>query len=144
MARELSIGRVAVRSGVAVSALHFYESKGLIASNRTAGNQRRYAPAVLRRLGVIKFAQELGIPLGEIKAALSALPTERAPNKADWAKLSRRWAGELDARITRLERLRDKLDGCIGCGCLSLDTCVMYNRDDARAVEGPGPRSLLD
>lgn len=144
MAKELSIGRVAARSGVAVSALHFYESKGLIASNRTAGNQRRYEKSVLRRLGVIKFAQELGIPLGEIKQALSSLPIERAPNKADWAKLSSRWANELNDRIARLQRLRDKLDGCIGCGCLSLDTCVMYNRDDELAVKGAGPRTLIE
>lgn len=144
MVKEFSVGRVAQRSGVSVSALHFYESKGLITSNRTAGNQRRYAPAVLRRLGVIKFAQELGIPLAEIKQALAGLPTERAPNREDWESLSSQWAGQLDARIADLTRLRDKLGGCIGCGCLSLDRCAIYNKEDERAAEGAGPRTLIE
>lgn len=143
VARELGVGEVAARSGVAVSALHFYEKKGLIHSLRTAGNQRRYRRDVLRRIAVIKVAQRAGIPLAEIRQALDALPDGRTPTVADWARLSRRWRNDLDARIARLTRLRDSLEGCIGCGCLSLRACPLRNPGDVLAEEGPGPR-LLD
>ncbi|WP_366554425.1 redox-sensitive transcriptional activator SoxR [Aquibaculum sediminis] len=138
--RELSIGAVAARSGVAVSALHFYESKGLIHSRRSSGNQRRYPREVLRRVAVIKVAQRAGIPLAEIKEALSTLPDERTPTAADWRALSSRWRAELEARIERLTRLRDQLDGCIGCGCLSLRDCPLRNPGDSAAAGGPGAR----
>lgn len=140
---ELGVGEVARRSGVAVSTLHFYESRGLIESRRSAGNQRRYARDVLRRVAVIKVAQRCGIPLSEIRAALGALPRRRTPTADDWAKLSARWRADLDARIARLTRLRDRLDRCIGCGCLSLVACPLRNPHDALGEEGPGPR-LLD
>lgn len=138
--RELSIGAVSARSGVAVSALHFYESKGLIHSRRSSGNQRRYPREVLRRVAVIKVAQRAGIPLAEIKEALSALPDERTPTAEDWRALSSRWRAELDARIERLTGLRDQLDGCIGCGCLSLRDCPLRNPGDSAAAGGPGAR----
>jgi MerR family redox-sensitive transcriptional activator SoxR len=141
--RPLSVGEVAVRSGIAVSALHFYEAQGLIGSGRTSGNQRRYARDVLRRVAVIKVAQRVGIPLAEIRDALGALPEGRTPTSADWSALSARWRTDLDARIDRLTRLRDQLDGCIGCGCLSIDRCPLRNPGDVLATEGPGPR-LLD
>lgn len=141
--RGLTVGEVAARSGVAVSALHFYERKGLIASWRTDGNQRRYARGVLRRVAVIKVAQRAGIPLSEIGGALERLPADHTPNVKEWSEMSREWKANLDARIVRLTRLRDQLDGCIGCGCLSLETCPLRNPDDAMAREGSGPR-LLD
>lgn len=134
----LSVGELAARSGVAVSALHFYEREGLLVSGRNAGNQRRYGRDVLRRVAVIRVAQRAGIPLAEIRAALETLPDGRTPTKADWSRLSRRWRRELDARIERLTRLRDQLDGCIGCGCLSLQQCPLRNPDDAAARQGPG------
>lgn len=140
--RELTVGEVAERSGVAVSTLHFYEAKGLIRSNRTRGNQRRYPRSVLRRVAVIKVAQRTGIPLAEIQAALSSLPENRTPTAADWKRLSARWRDALDARIGSLTRLRDQLDGCIGCGCLSLKACPLRNPRDALAEEGPGARLL--
>ena len=143
MTVELSVGEVAARSGVAVSALHFYERRGLIDSRRTAGNQRRYGRDVLRRLAIIRMGQELGVPLGEIGAQLARLPQGRVPNKADWAALSRRWHEALDRRIVLLTRLRDELGGCIGCGCLSLKRCPLYNRDDVLAGEGSGPQRML-
>jgi len=143
LARELSVGEVAGRSGIAVSALHFYESKGLIRSWRNRGNQRRYPREVLRRIAVIKVAQRTGIPLADIRKALAALPKERTPTAEDWRKLSARWRGELDDRIARLTRLRDQLDGCIGCGCLSIEVCPLRNPRDELAEQGPGPR-LLD
>src|SRR5262245_48686187 len=118
MRRLLPVGEVAARAGLAVSALHFYETKGLIESIRSGGNQRRYARGVLRRLAVIKAAQRVGIPLEEIKAALGTLPAGHSPTARDWAKLSLGWKAELDARIAELARLRDDLDNCIGCGCL--------------------------
>ncbi|MFT4182243.1 MAG: redox-sensitive transcriptional activator SoxR [Rhizobium sp.] len=139
----LTVGEVAARSGVAVSALHFYETKGLIESYRNRGNQRRYAREVLRRVAVIKVAQRVGIPLAEIHAALDTLPQSRTPTAADWGVLSERWKDDLDARIKRLQNLRDQLDGCIGCGCLSLESCPLRNPWDVLAEEGPGPR-LLD
>jgi MerR family transcriptional regulator, redox-sensitive transcriptional activator SoxR len=141
--RELSVGEVAHRIGIAVSALHFYEAKGLIASHRTSGNQRRYSRDVLRRVAVIKVAQRLGIPLATIREALGTLPEGRTPNAADWRKLSEYWRTDLDQRIRKLTQLRDHLDECIGCGCLSVETCPLRNPYDELAGEGPGPR-LLD
>jgi MerR family redox-sensitive transcriptional activator SoxR len=138
--RLLSVGDVAARAGIAVSALHFYETKGLIRAERSGGNQRRYGRDVLRRLAVIKAAQRVGIPLDEIRAALDTLPPERPPTAADWATLSLRWKDDLDDRIDELVRLRDHLDNCIGCGCLSVDRCPLYNPDDRLAREGPGAR----
>ncbi len=135
----LTVGEVAARSGIAVSALHFYESKGLIASTRSAGNQRRYPRGVLRRLAVIRVAQRMGLPLAVIADAFSHLPDGKAPTVADWRRLSAAWRADLDARIRTLTQLRDQLDGCIGCGCLSLKECPLRNPQDALAEEGPGP-----
>jgi MerR family redox-sensitive transcriptional activator SoxR len=143
ISRELTVGEVAARSGVAVSTLHFYEAKGLIRSRRSEGNQRRYPREVLRRVSVIKVAQRTGIPLAAIRAALAMLPEERTPNVEDWKALSAAWRADLDGRIARLTRLRDQLDGCIGCGCLSLQACPLRNPWDELGQEGPGPR-LLD
>lgn len=140
---ELSPGEVARRSGVAVSTLHFYESKGLIRSRRNAGNQRRYAREVLRRVAVIKVAQRLGVPLAAICEALQTLPQDHAPDAADWRRLSNRWKADLDERILRLTRLRDLLSDCIGCGCLSIEVCRLRNPWDILAGQGPGAR-LLD
>jgi MerR family transcriptional regulator, redox-sensitive transcriptional activator SoxR len=141
--RALTVGEVAARSGVAVSTLHFYEAEGLIGSWRNSGNQRRYAREVLRRVAVIKVAQRTGIPLAEIRQALATLPEKRTPTTDDWKKLSARWRAQLNDRIERLTRLRDQMDGCIGCGCLSLETCPLRNPWDRLAADGPGPR-LLD
>ena len=141
--RALTVGEVAARSGVAISALHFYEAEGLITCWRNSGNQRRYARDVLRRVAVIKVAQRTGIPLAEIRDALASLPEKRTPNAQDWKKLSANWKAQLDDRIARLTRLRDQMDGCIGCGCLSIDTCPLRNPWDRLGAEGPGPR-LLD
>lgn len=139
---ELSVGEVAARSGVAVSALHFYEAKGLIHSTRNAGNQRRYARDVLRRVSLIKVAQRVGIPLAEIRDALSRLPEGDVASPADWSKLSRAWRGALDERIARLTRLRDQLDTCIGCGCLSIRDCPLRNPMDVMGRKGTGPQIL--
>jgi len=141
--RELTVGEVAARSGVAVSTLHFYEAKGLIRSTRNRGNQRRYPREVLRRVAIIKVAQRTGIPLAEIREALSTLPQGRTPTAADWSRLSARWKADLDARIARLTRLRDQLNDCIGCGCLSTAACPLRNPFDELSEQGPGPR-LLD
>lgn len=141
--KELTVGEVAVRSGVAVSTLHFYEAKGLIHSNRSQGNQRRYRRDVLRRVAVIKVAQRLGISLAAIGAALETLPAGHAPTAADWHRLSGHWRAELDERIAALTRLRDQLDDCIGCGCLSIEVCRLRNPWDELGARGPGPR-LLD
>ena len=140
---ELSVGEAARRSGVAVSTLHFYEAKGLIKSARSAGNQRRYARGVLRRIATIKVAQKAGIPLATIRQALAGLPQDRAPTLEDWRKLSTGWRMELDSRIRKLTQLRDRLDGCIGCGCLSITLCPLRNPADKLAKKGAGPR-LLD
>ena len=140
---ELSVGQLSARSGVAISALRFYEAKGLIKSRRTAGNQRRYARDVLRRVAVIKVAQRTGVPLATIRRALLALPTDRPATAADWSKLSARWRDDLDRRITRLIELRDRLSGCIGCGCMSLKVCPLRNPMDELGRQGAGPR-LLD
>ena len=134
-----SVGEVAKRCGVRVSTLHFYERKALITSSRNLGNQRRYSKDVIRRVSVIKAAQELGITLAQIKSAFEALPESRTPNARDWARLSKRWHADLNNRISALTKLRDSLDGCIGCGCLSLKKCPLYNKDDYLAKEGPGP-----
>lgn len=140
---ELSVGDVARRSGLAVSALHFYEAEGLIRSHRTPGNQRRYPREVLRRVAIIKVAQRACIPLKTIREAFKALPQERTPTVADWTRLSSAWKAELERRIDRLTRLRDHLNGCIGCGCLSVRDCPLHNPLDRLGEEGPGPR-LLD
>lgn len=134
-----SVGKVAQRCGVNVSTLHFYEQKGLISSTRNAGNQRRYKPDVLRRVSVIKAAQKMGIDLAAIKRAFAELPDQRTPTTADWARLSKKWRAELNARIAYLEKLRDSLTGCIGCGCLSMKKCPLYNADDKLGVGRSGP-----
>lgn len=139
----LSVGEVARRSGVAVSTLHFYETRGLIGSSRTQGNQRRYTRDVLRRVAFIRVAQRVGIPLADIEAALSMLPVATAPSRADWARLSAAWRNELDERIAQLKKLRDTLDDCIGCGCLSIDRCRLRNPMDKLGADGPGPQRLL-
>lgn len=135
---QVTIGELSARSGVPPSALRFYEAQGLIRAERTSGNQRRFARPTLRRIAFIRTAQRVGLSLDEIKAALDTLPDNRTPNKADWARLSRGWQPRLDEQIARLERLRDKLTSCIGCGCLSLKTCALSNPDDAMSAVGPG------
>ncbi|MET9510630.1 redox-sensitive transcriptional activator SoxR [Streptomyces flavidovirens] len=139
---ELTVGQLSARSGAAVSALHFYESKGLISSRRTAGNQRRYGRDALRRVAFVRAAQRVGIPLATIRDALAELPEERTPNHEDWARLSEAWRSELDERIKQLGRLRDHLSDCIGCGCLSLETCVLSNPDDVFGERMTGSRLL--
>lgn len=143
MRKELTVGEAAARSGVAVSTLHFYETKGLIRSHRTSGNQRRYDRDVLRRIAVIRVAQDVGIPLADIAATLAALPNGRTPTREDWVVMSRGWAAELDRRILQLQKLRDGLTDCIGCGCMSIEHCPMRNMGDQLGAEGPGPRRLL-
>ena len=140
----LAIGGVSERTGVATSALRFYEAEGLIHADRTASGQRRYPRDVLRRIAFVRSAQQVGLSLDEIREAMRELPDNRTPTKADWARLSRSWTARLDARIHELEQLRDKLTDCIGCGCLSLRACHLYNPDDAVAVRGPGPRLLME
>jgi MerR family transcriptional regulator, redox-sensitive transcriptional activator SoxR len=135
---NLTIGELSARSGVATSALRYYEDQGLIHAERTSGNQRRYRRPTLRRVAFIRSAQRVGLSLEEIAEALATLPEGRTPTKADWARLSRGWRPRIDAQIERLERLRAKLDGCIGCGCLSLRTCSLNNPDDEVAPRGPG------
>uniref|UniRef100_A0A486XTR2 Redox-sensitive transcriptional activator SoxR n=1 Tax=Rheinheimera sp. BAL341 TaxID=1708203 RepID=A0A486XTR2_9GAMM len=133
-----SVGRVAKRCGVTISTLHFYEQKGLIHSWRNAGNQRRYKPEVLRRIAIIKAAQKVGISLDEVKQAFLSLPDNRTPTTDDWQQLSQSWQQILDARIAYLQTLRDYLTGCIGCGCLSMSKCPLYNPDDKLAQQGSG------
>jgi MerR family redox-sensitive transcriptional activator SoxR len=140
--RELSVGQVAERSGVAVSALHFYESQGLISSRRTTGNQRRYPREILRRVAFIRASQGVGIPLRRIKAALDLLPENRTPTTKDWERLSTAWRDDLNDHIGQLEHLRDRLTGCIGCGCLSLQGCKLINPDDVLGRLGSGARNL--
>lgn len=140
----LTIGEVAERTGVAHSALRFYEDEGLLSPSRTAGNQRRYERATIRRISFIRVAQQVGLSLEEVGEALATLPEGRGPTDADWTRLSTAWRPRLDAQIALLERLRDKLDGCIGCGCLSMSGCALFNPDDALAARGPGPRLVLD
>ncbi|WP_235953108.1 redox-sensitive transcriptional activator SoxR [Salipiger sp. PrR002] len=143
-ARDLSVGEMAKRAGVAVSTLHFYESEGLIESWRTDANHRRYDRRELRRVAVIRVAQQMGIPLSEIREMLAALPRTRPVGKAEWQQVSEGWRDRIDARIRRLEQLRDELEGCIGCGCLSLESCPLYNPSDRRGADGPGPRRWID
>ncbi|WP_089155979.1 redox-sensitive transcriptional activator SoxR [Micromonospora sp. NBS 11-29] len=140
---NLTIGQLADRSGVAPSALRYYERLGLIHATRTGGNQRRYARTELRRVAFIRISQQVGVSLEEIRSALDALPAGRTPTPDDWAALSRAWRDRLDERIALLGKLRDDLDGCIGCGCLSLQRCALYNPDDSLAAEGPGARLVL-
>ena len=140
----LTIGETAERAGVATSALRFYEREGLITSARTDGGQRRYERDVLRRVAFVRAAQRVGLTLDEIRDSLASLPEGRTPTARDWERLSRSWRPILDARIAELERLRDRLDACIGCGCLSLKTCALSNPGDAAAKLGPGARWLLD
>jgi len=138
-----TVGKVAKRCGVKVSTLHFYEQKELIRSWRNAGNQRRYKPDALRRVSVIKAAQKMGVSLEEIKAAFSTLPDKRTPTTKDWQRLSSVWQEDLNRRIAKMEKLRDLISGCIGCGCLSMSKCPIYNEDDKLSIEGSGP-ILLD
>jgi MerR family transcriptional regulator, redox-sensitive transcriptional activator SoxR len=140
--REITVGQLAARSGVTVSALHFYEARGLISARRTVGNQRRYPRAMLRRVAFIRASQRVGIPLSRIKEALDTLPARRTPTTRDWARLSADWRRDLDERIRQLEDLRDRLTGCIGCGCLSLTDCQLANPDDVLGAQGAGPRRL--
>lgn len=140
---QLSIGQVAERSGITVSALHFYEREGLIFSSRNGGNQRRFNRDVLRRLAFIRASQRVGIPLANIKDALDELPLKRTPKEGDWAKVAARWHEVLTAQIAYMERVRDDLWTCIGCGCLSFQRCQLVNPNDAMSAEGPGPRRLL-
>jgi MerR family transcriptional regulator, redox-sensitive transcriptional activator SoxR len=138
----LTVSDVAARSGFSASALRFYEREGLIHATRTSGNQRRYERGVLRRLSFIRAARNVGLSLDEVAAALATLPDSRTPTKADWTRLSRSWRTRLDAQIAALEKLRDGLDSCIGCGCLSLKRCAMSNPGDIARADGPGARYL--
>ncbi|MBZ2199264.1 redox-sensitive transcriptional activator SoxR [Occultella gossypii] len=140
----LTVGELSARSGVAPSALHFYERQRLISAERTAGNQRRYRRDTLRRVAFIRVSQRVGVPLARIREALDSLPSGRTPTRADWARLSRMWRSELDERIAALEHLRDDLTGCIGCGCLSLRTCTLQNPSDTLGATGSGPRRWDD
>ncbi|MBV9091454.1 MAG: redox-sensitive transcriptional activator SoxR [Mycobacteriaceae bacterium] len=140
--RELTPGDLAGRSGVAISALHFYEREGLITSRRTSGNQRRYSRETMRRVAFIRMSQRLGIPLAKVRDALATLPVDRVPTSRDWARLSAGWRQDLDDRIVHLQRLRDNLADCIGCGCLSLRSCALSNPGDILAERGPGPVRL--
>ena len=143
MQESLTISEMAARSGAAPSALRYYERLGLIRATRTGGNQRRYQRSELRRVAFIRIAQQVGVSLEEIGGALADLPERRTPTRADWARLSRHWQAQLDERIGLLQRLRNDLSGCIGCGCLSLGTCRLYNPNDELATEGAGPRRLI-
>ncbi|MTW18996.1 redox-sensitive transcriptional activator SoxR [Rhodoplanes serenus] len=140
---HLTVGEVARRSGVAVSTVHFYEAKGLIQGWRTEGNQRRYPRAVLRLIAIIRLAQRAGIPLAVVKVQLDTLAKDRAVSLAEWRRLSDSWRAIVEERIISLQQLRDELEHCIGCGCLSIAACPIHNPDDALAREGPGPRRLI-
>jgi MerR family transcriptional regulator, redox-sensitive transcriptional activator SoxR len=142
MASELTIGEVAARSGIASSAIRFYEAEGLIAARRTSGNQRRYDRSILRRIAVIQAGRAAGVSLERIRDALAMLPAERTPTRRDWERLSRRWRDDLDRQIATLEALRNRLTTCIGCGCLSIDACDLLNPDDEAAASGPGAHYL--
>jgi MerR family redox-sensitive transcriptional activator SoxR len=141
---QLTIGAVSERTGVATSALRFYEAEGLLTATRSSSGQRRYPRDVLRRVSFIRVAQQVGQSLDDIRQALSSLPENRTPTEADWHRLSASWRPRLDAQIAMLERLRDRLDKCIGCGCLSLKVCRLVNADDVVGARGPGPRYVLD
>ena len=140
----LTIGECAERTGVSTSALRYYERERLVTSTRTSGGQRRFHRDALRRIAFVRIAQRVGLTLEQIRDALATLPDERTPTQADWARLSKSWRPQLDEQIAVLERLRDQLTSCIGCGCLSLRACALYNRGDAAAQFGSGPRYLLD
>ncbi|MDH2425525.1 redox-sensitive transcriptional activator SoxR [Sphaerisporangium sp. TRM90804] len=142
-AMELSVGELAERSGVSVSALHFYERQGLISSRRTAGNQRRYRRDMLRRVALIRMAQRVGIPLADVGAVLALFPPDHVPTRADWQRMSECWRKELDERIRRLQQIRDEFTDCIGCGCMSIDRCPLINPGDVLGRQGPGPRRLV-
>jgi len=144
MSEALSIGAVADRTGVATSALRFYEQEGLISADRNDAGHRRYRRAVIRRVSFIQFAQQVGLSLSEIRDTLAALPDNRTPDDDDWARLARSWRPRLDAHIATLERLRDRLEGCIGCGCLSMRRCKILNPGDQAAERGPGPRYVIE
>lgn len=139
----LTIGDVSERTGAATSALRFYEEQGLIRSMRTSGGQRRFAREVIRRVSFIRIAQQVGLSLVEIAAFMKSLPDQRTPDRGDWADVAASWQGRLDDQIRLLERLKDRVAGCIGCGCLSLDICPLYNPGDVLGNEGPGPRLLI-
>jgi MerR family redox-sensitive transcriptional activator SoxR len=141
---ELTIGAVSDRTGVAPSALRYYEAEDLIHATRSSGGQRRYPRDTLRRVSFVRVAQQVGLSLDEIRVALASLPANRTPNHNDWERLSSSWRPRLDAQIRMLERLRDRLDGCIGCGCLSLGSCKLANPGDRAASRGPGPRFIID
>jgi MerR family redox-sensitive transcriptional activator SoxR len=143
-ARELTVGETAKRSGVSVSTLHFYEAQGLIQSQRTGAGHRRFTRDVLRRIAVIRVAQSAGLTLQDIAEAFSGLPDKRTPNAKDWERLASGWRDLLNQRITQLTMLRDRLTGCIGCGCLSMSDCPLNNPDDQLANQGEGPRLLLE
>src|SRR5262245_27546685 len=142
MADGLTIGELSGRSGVAASALRFYEERGLIHADRTSGNQRRYPRAALRRVALVQAGRTAGIPLARIRQALDSLPAERTPSRRDWERLSRKWRIDIDDRIATLQALRDRLDTCIGCGCLSIDRCTLLNPDDEAAALGAGAHYL--
>jgi MerR family transcriptional regulator, redox-sensitive transcriptional activator SoxR len=144
MEDELPIGEVADRSGVAPSALRFYEAEGLISSHRADSGHRRFPREVLRRIAFVRVAQQVGLSLDEIRSALATLPDERTPTKRDWERLSKSWQPRVDNQIAQLERMRDRLTGCIGCGCLSLQLCKLLNPDDEVSAAGPGPRYVID
>jgi MerR family redox-sensitive transcriptional activator SoxR len=139
----LTIGEISERTGVAPSALRYYERQGLIHAARSDGGQRRYHREIIRRVSFIRVAQQVGLSLDDISEALASLPGRRTPSQQDWHRLSTAWRPRIDERIAMLERLRDRLDGCIGCGCLSLRTCQLFNPDDVAAERGPGPRYVL-
>ena len=141
--QQLTIGEVALRTGVSVSTIRFYEEKGLVIAGRNKGGQRRFARADIRRLSFIMIAQQLGFSLKRIEEALSVVPLHKAPTKSQWKKLAANFRTDLNDRIAKLERMRDKLDGCIGCGCLSLDTCALYNPKDRAGKSGVGPQFIL-
>jgi MerR family redox-sensitive transcriptional activator SoxR len=141
---SLTIGELADRSGVPTSTLRYYDRLGLIPAERSGGNQRRYPRSALRRVAFVRVAQRVGVTLDEIAAALQTLPDDRTPTKADWARLSRAWHAQLDERIDMLMRLRDRLSGCIGCGCLSMRSCTLFNPGDELAAHGSGPRRVLE
>ncbi len=144
MVPELTIGELSERTGVASSALRYYEREGLIHATRSDGGQRRYARDVIRRVSFVRIAQQLGLSLDDIRTAMASLPDNRTPSQRDWHRLSSDWRPRLDAQIAMLERLRDRLDGCIGCGCLSLKHCGLLNPNDRAALRGPGARFVID
>ena len=143
MSERISIGQVAERTGLSISAIRFYETQGLVNPVRNNGGQRRYLRSDIRRLSFVLIAQQLGFSIDDIRTRLQSLPRERTPTKADWARISRSFRQELDKRIAMMTRTRDRLDGCIGCGCLSLKNCALYNPDDRAFRRGSGPRYLL-